>query len=129
MKNNVAHFAINADDVEGTRRFYEKVFGWKFRPYGPPDFYKIETGDGESPAVGGALQKRREIVKGAKMVGFECTISVQSVEETAAGIVAQGGKIVMPKVVLMGVGRLIFFQDPSGNIVGAMEYDKTAEEG
>ena len=25
---NVAHFAINADDVARAKRFYERVFGW-----------------------------------------------------------------------------------------------------
>jgi predicted enzyme related to lactoylglutathione lyase len=27
---NIAHFAINADNIDRARRFYEKVFGWKF---------------------------------------------------------------------------------------------------
>ena len=127
MANNLAHFSINADDMPATRRFYERVFGWKFRPYGPPDFFQITTGDEASPGVMGALQKRRELVPGAKMVGFECTISVHSIDDTVVSITATGGKIVMPKVVLAGIGRLVFFQDPSGNIAGAMEYDSSAE--
>jgi len=127
MPNNLAHFSINTDDLAATRSFYEKVFGWKFRPYGPPDFFQITTGDEASPGVMGALQKRREIVPGAKMLGFECTIAVQSIDATIAAVTARGGKIVMPKVVLAGVGRLIFFQDPGGNIAGAMEYDSSAE--
>ena len=40
--SHLAHFAINTDDVESTRRFYEAVFGWKFNPYGPPGFYQID---------------------------------------------------------------------------------------
>ena len=127
MPNNLGRFAINADDVPRARRFYEAVFGWTFEPWGPPNFYLIETGEEKVRAVGGLLQERRELVRGQKMIGFECTISVSSVDETAESIVAQGGKIVMPKVVLMGVGKLIFFQDPGGNIVGAMEYDAQAE--
>jgi predicted enzyme related to lactoylglutathione lyase len=122
--NQLAHFAINADDIEVSRRFYENVFGWKFRPYGPPGFYQATAGDG-GPM--GALQSRREIVPGAKMLGFECTIAVRSVDETAAAIEAGGGKIVMKRVTLVGVGHLIFFQDPGGNIAGAMEYDSAAE--
>ena len=122
--NQLAHFAINADDIEQSRRFYEKVFGWKFRPYGPPGFYQIAAGDG-GPM--GAMQTRRELVPGAKMLGFECTIAVRSVDETAAAIEAGGGKIVMKRVTLAGVGHLIFFQDPGGNIAGAMEFDAAAE--
>jgi predicted enzyme related to lactoylglutathione lyase len=75
----------------------------------------------------GALQKRRELVPGERLTSYECTISVTSVDAAAAAIEANGGKIVMPKVVLTGVGRLIFFKDPDGNVAGAMEYDSTAE--
>ncbi len=45
---NVYHFAINADDIPNARRFYERVFGWKFSAWGPPKFYMVETaGQGE----------------------------------------------------------------------------------
>jgi hypothetical protein len=33
----------------------------------------------------------------------------------------------MPKSVIVGVGALMFFQDPDGNVFGAMQYDKQAE--
>ncbi|MEO8662836.1 MAG: VOC family protein [Bryobacteraceae bacterium] len=124
MPNNIAHFAINAGDVEQSRRFYEAVFGWKFQAWGPPGFYRIETGDG---GVGGALQGRRAIVPGLEIKGYECTISVDSVDRTAAAVEAAGGRVVMPKVTLSGIGRLIFFQDPDGNVAGAMEYDTSAQ--
>src|ERR1035438_8733129 len=131
MPNNLSHFAINAKDLKQARRFYENVFGWTFRPWGPPDFFQIETGDkgdpNGNPGVMGALQKRREIVPGERMTGFECTISVPSVDAAIAAIEANGGKIVMPKVTITGVGRLTFFKDPDGNIAGAMEYDANAE--
>ena len=44
MANNLASFAIHADDVQRCRRFYEAVFGWRFEPWGPPDFYLVHTG-------------------------------------------------------------------------------------
>jgi hypothetical protein len=33
----------------------------------------------------------------------------------------------MAKTTVAGVGDLIFFADPGGNVVGAMRYDGTAE--
>src|SRR5881409_856049 len=77
---NLAHFAINADDVPRAKRFYEKVFGWTFSAWGPPDFYQIKTGTDADPGVMGALQKRRELVPGQTTVGFECTIAVESID-------------------------------------------------
>ena len=56
MPNNLKHFAIHADDVPRARAFYEKVFGWQFRPWGPPGFYLIQTGTDEDPGVQGALK-------------------------------------------------------------------------
>jgi predicted enzyme related to lactoylglutathione lyase len=33
---NLRHFSINADDVEGARRFYELALGWEFEAWGRP---------------------------------------------------------------------------------------------
>ena len=38
MTNHIAHFEIFANDVERARKFYEKVFAWRFEVGGPPDF-------------------------------------------------------------------------------------------
>jgi predicted enzyme related to lactoylglutathione lyase len=61
------------------------------------------------------------------MRGFECTISVDDIDATAAAIESNGGKIVMEICTLAGIGRLLFFQDPEGNIAGAMQYDSKAD--
>lgn len=121
MAGRISHFAINADEVERARGFYERVFGWEFTAWGPPDFYQIATGDGEP--VGGALHKRRDIVAGRPIHGFECTIAVDDVDAVAKSVVDAGGRIVMEKSVITGVGELIFFEDTEGNIAGAMRYD------
>jgi predicted enzyme related to lactoylglutathione lyase len=75
----------------------------------------------------GSLQKRRELVKGVPMRGFECSISVDDIHRTAKAIESNGGKIVMQICTLAGIGRLLFFQDPEGNLAGAMQYDATAD--
>jgi len=60
------------------------------------------------------------------MTGFECTISVEDVDAIAKRVEANGGKVIMPKVTIPGVGRVIFFQDTEGNVAGAMHYDSKA---
>jgi hypothetical protein len=37
-----------------------------------------------------------------------------------------GGRIVMLRTVLAGIGTLFFFEDTEGNVLGAMEYDAQA---
>jgi predicted enzyme related to lactoylglutathione lyase len=127
MATNISHFAINADDVARARSFYESVFGWRFSAWGPPEFFQIETGDESDPGVRGALQRRRELAPGVRILGFECSISVPDVDATAAAIQAGGGKVLMEKTTIAGVGHLIFFEDTEGNIAGAMQYDSGAE--
>jgi predicted enzyme related to lactoylglutathione lyase len=123
-RNTVAHFAINADDVERSRTFYSKVFGWTFAAWGPPGFYQIEAKD--SPVLG-ALQGRRELVKGQRTIGFECTFAVESIDATEKAVKAAGGKVVLDRSVIVGVGTLMFFADLDGNVFGAMQYDAAAE--
>ena len=119
----LAHFAINADDLDACRRFYETVFGWTFRPWGPPGFFRIDRDDGGPREIVSALQQRRELVEGRPILGFECTFAVDDVDVIAERARAVGGRVVMDKATIPGVGDLIWIEDPSGNVVGAMRYD------
>lgn len=119
MPNDIAHFAIHADDCPRAKAFYESVFGWSFVPWGPPNFWRIHT----SPdAVHGALQARREPISGGGLSAFECTIAVEDVESIARAIDANGGRVTMPPFVIETVGTLLMFLDTEGNSVGAMQY-------
>jgi len=122
MPDTLRHFAINCDDVDRARSFYETVFGWKFQPWGPPGFFHTS----DAGALG-AIQKRRELVPGVRMTGLECTFGVQNIDAAQAAIERMGGRIVMPKVIIPTVGTLLFFQDPEANLAGAMQYDKAAD--
>ena len=121
MPATFRHFAINADDVPRAKRFYEGVFGWTFNPWGPPGFYQTrDAGDG----LLGALQGRRDLAPGLKLNALENSFGVEDLAATIAAIEAGGGKILMPRVRIEGVGDLVFFQDTEGNVLGAMQYDK-----
>ena len=125
---NAAHFAINADDVDRARRFYERVFGWRFEPWGPPGFLQIQTGTEREPGIRGALQKRRYLIPGQPTIGFECTFGVQDVDAVAAAVVANGGEILIPRVLIPTVGYLVFFRDTEGNVAAAMQYDSSTQD-
>lgn len=125
MPNNLASFAIHADDVGRAVAFYEAVFGWRFEPWGPPDFYLIHTGDEESPGVTGLLHKRQQPRTGAGLNGFECTFSVDDLDPIIAAVEANGGTVTMGKAPIPTVGTLIRFLDTEGNEVGAMHYEQS----
>ena len=124
--NHLAHFAINTDDVEATRAFYEAIFGWKFTPWGPPGFFQIDTGS-EPVKLLGALQQRRTLIPGVQTRAFECTIAVASLDKAEEQLRARGAKIVLERSSIPQVGHLLFFEDPGGNLVGAIQFDPLSE--
>jgi predicted enzyme related to lactoylglutathione lyase len=116
----LAHFAINADDLERSQAFYGQLFGWTFHPWGPPGFFQIQTPG--APGLRAALQQRRELVTGHMTVGFECTIAVDDVHATIALAVELGGRVVMEPVVIPTVCELAMIEDPAGNVLGVATY-------
>jgi uncharacterized protein len=121
MPNRVDFFAINADDVPRARGFYENVFGWSFEPWGPPGFYLIATGADPSGAHQGALHERRELVPEHKMIGYECTIAVENIDQAIRAIEANGGRLATPKFHIPTVGTCAYFQDTEGNVAGVCQ--------
>jgi uncharacterized protein len=127
VPSTVAHFAINADDVVTSQTFYTRCFGWGYEPFGPPEFFRIVTSSGTQPGPMGALQRRRNIDGDRQVTGFECTVAVEDVDAVCAAATQSGGRILMERTTLMGVGHLVWLADPSGNVVGAMQYDANAQ--
>ncbi len=120
--NRLAHFAINADDLDTALRFYGDTFGWRFTEYGP-GFHRLPADDPAGPGVTAAVQQRRELVPGRPTNGFECTIAVADLDRTIAAATAAGGRVLTAPSTIPGVGRLVWLADPSGNVVGAMRYE------
>jgi predicted enzyme related to lactoylglutathione lyase len=116
----LAHFAVNGDDLERSRVFYEELFGWRFAPWGPPGFFQIELP--VAADLRAALQQRRQLVDGVKTIGFECTVAVDDLSRALAATVRLGGRIVMEPVTIPTVCDLAFIEDPGGNVLGVARY-------
>ncbi|MDP3749191.1 MAG: VOC family protein [Phenylobacterium sp.] len=112
------HVSINADDVGRARAFYERVFGWTFTPWGPPDFFQLH-----GAGIGGALQARHQ-VEGRTLPGLAVSFGVPDIEAAAAGIPAAGGAVLSAPFHIVGVGHHIFFQDSEANLFAAMQYER-----
>lgn len=121
MPNDLAHFAFHATDCPRAKVFYETVFQWRFMPWGPPEFWLIETSPG---AVSGSLQKRQRPATGGEQTGYECTIAVADIHATAAAITAAGGHVLTAPFTIERIGTLVKFQDSEGNFVCAMQYEQ-----
>jgi len=123
MPNSVVHFEIFASDVERARRFYERVFGWKFEVGGGPDFYLLVTGPGTDPGLRqGLLAKRRGPAAPGALNAFRVTISVTSITQTLGAIEAAGGKLRSPVVDIPDVGKVVEFADTEDNVACILQY-------
>ncbi len=125
MKNKMTHFAIHIDDIDRAKNFYEEVFDWGFASYGPPDFLQIKADKTENGELIGALQSRKYSPVTEKIIGLECTISVESVDEIMQRVENNGGQILMPKTAIPYVGWITKFLDTEGNLVCAMQSDNS----
>jgi len=119
MPATLRHFAINADNVQRAKAFYEKVFGWTFSPWGPPDFYQVRNA---GSGLMGALQERRDLQPARRTNAFETTFAVDDIQTTLSSVEAHGGKILMQPFRIEGVGDIGYFEDSEGNICGIAQY-------
>jgi len=126
MKNKMTHFAVHIDDMERAKKFYEEVFEWGFASYGPPDFMQIKADKSENGELIGALQSRKYSPVTEKIIGLECTISVENLDEIIRRVENNGGQILMTKMAIPYVGWIAKFLDTEGNLVCAMQPDNGA---
>ena len=121
--SKVVHFELPADDLERAQKFYTEIFGWHFQKWdGPMPYWMIVTGPQEAPGIGGGMMPRPH--PGAGVVN---TIGVASVDDTVAAVEAHGGKIILPKMAIPGIGWLAYFTDTEGNQFGVMQNDPAAK--
>ena len=114
--HTIVHFEIPAENFEKMRRFYSGLFGWKIeRAVGPVEYYLIEIAP-EGKGVGGGMAKKEDPSK--RPMNY---ISVESVDEYSGKVEELGGKIIVPKQTVPGMGHFAVALDPEGNIFGLWE--------
>jgi len=126
MKNRLTHFAIYTEDMERAKLFYDSVFDWGFDSYGQSDFLQIKDSKSENGELIGALQSQKYSPVPEKIIGLECSISVENVESIIEKVKDSGGKILMDKTAIPYVGWITKFLDTEGNLLCAIEYDNSA---
>ena len=118
----VIHFEIAADNPERAGKFYQNVFGWKIEKWGPVDYWLVTTGEDEEPGINGAITEKNDHVTSTTN-----TIGVGSFEEALKKIIDAGGKQLMPKTAVAGIGYMTYCKDTEGNVFGIMQNDPSAK--
>jgi predicted enzyme related to lactoylglutathione lyase len=129
----IVHFQIPADDIERSKKFYNDLLGWKFDKFPSPagseatpegmEYWMISTVDDKgNKALGGGMMKRESPQQG--IINY---FDVKSVQEYSAKVEQLGGKVIMPKTPVPGMGYFAICTDTENNGFGIFEVDETAK--
>jgi uncharacterized protein len=130
----IVHFEMPADDVERAKKFYTDLFGWKIEKWpgtsskdsssSSMEYWIVSTTDdkGNKAPIGGGLMKRQE--QHQQITNF---IDVNSVDEYSSKIEKLGGKVVVTKMAIPGMGYFAVCHDTENNSFGIWETNEGAK--
>jgi len=120
----VVHFELPVEDPERASTFYRKVFGWTIQKWdGSQEYWLVTTGAKEMPGIDGGLMRACAESPARTPIN---TIDVPAIDEYIAKVEAAGGKVIMPKTAISGVGQFAYCADTEGVIFGMMEFERAA---
>ena len=119
---NIAYFEIPADNVDRAKKFYHELLGWKIEPtrtMGDPakmkamQYQDVITGEAKEGTLSmGGMYKRQ---MSEQIMNY---VMVDDLDKVIAKLAKLGGKIVVPKMEIKGVGWTVIIQDTEGNTLG-----------
>ena len=134
--NRIIHFEIQATDPERLALFYRSVFGWEINEWVLPGFemkdedryWMVITGAEGEPGINGGLVFRHgpRPPVGLSANAFFCTIGVSDLDKSVRKVTDAGGKIVVTRMAIRGVGWWVSCLDPEGNQFGMTQEDPDA---
>ena len=112
-KHPIVHIEFSAKDRVVAGKFYGEVFGWKITQDEKMNYGMFEYEDGR----GGGFNPVSDQYPAGTVTVY---IHADDIEATLQKIEAHGGKTIIPKSEIPGVGWFAFFNDPTGNTVALL---------
>ena len=113
MAQLIAHVEIPSTDLERSRDFYNKLFGWEFKPFG--NGYLLYNNHKGTTA---GLRKTDSVARGEKTIFH---VNVKSIDEVFNKVKENGGNIERNKTVIPVMGWYALLNDPDGNTIGLFQ--------
>lgn len=111
---------IAVNNLESSKNFYEKVFGWEFRVSNASNenFEYAEFGLPNQETIGGMYEITKEMF-GENMPPphFLSYIAVDNVDETTSKAYDLGAKIIKTPMDIPNVGRFSIIEDTAGGMI------------
>jgi predicted enzyme related to lactoylglutathione lyase len=86
------------------------------------DYWLVTTGEDKEPGINGAITNKSDFVAVTTN-----TVGVASYDDAVKKIVEAGGKVLMPKTAVPGIGYMTYCKDTEGNVFGIMQNDPSAK--
>lgn len=121
MGRPVVHWELWSQNPDKASEFYSKAFDWKItaQDMGPMQYWPVDT-ENEAGINGGIMKPNAGPVPG-NMCFY---ILVDDLDVALERIERAGGKAVMPRTEVPGVGAFALFEDPDGRVNGVFEEAK-----
>jgi predicted enzyme related to lactoylglutathione lyase len=113
MGRPVVHWEFWSDDPKRLSEFYGKVFEWSPREIPDLDYTLVETGG--TGGINGGFMTPKAGPWPAKLALY---IDVDDLDLYGKRIEDAGGKLLVHKMDVPGVGQLSLFEDPDGRVLG-----------
>lgn len=113
--SRVSYFEFSAVDMDRAMKFWASAFGWKFEKWAGMDYYAVKTGPDDQPGIDGGLTPRE---KDNQVVN---NIEVADIDATLEAIVRHGGRVLVAKSEIPGVGHYAIFADTEDNTFSIMK--------
>ena len=122
MTNSLTHFEIYGEHPAGLADFYCRVFGWQIEQMEAVDYWRINTGSGDTNTLNGGLTYRAI----PSLNGWMLYVQVPTLDETVDLIESLGGSVIRPKTAVPRAAWVTIVADPAKNIFGVWQADPNA---
>ncbi|MBI1753809.1 MAG: VOC family protein [Acidobacteria bacterium] len=114
---HVVHFEFTVPDPERAEKIYAQVFGWSIQKLPDPvRYWQIKAGGTVQEGIPGGIVQSKS---GASRVSV--TIQVESLDETCAKVLREGGSLITERQLVPGFGLHVLCKDPQGNFFALIQ--------
>lgn len=116
----IIHVDFSAENLAGAAQFYKELFGWQITAYPEMNYYTFTSEGGPGGGfneVGSQIGGTVEVPPGHVLI----YVATDDVDKTLAKAEQMGGKTLLPKTEIQGMGWYAVFTDPTGNQIGLLD--------
>lgn len=105
---------LSTKDIEGAKRFYAKVFGWKVGEFGGMPVFGVAEGMENQVAD-------VQLAQGPVPPNWLTFVAVENLDASASRAQKLGGQVMMPAMDVPGVGRIAVITDDQSAAIGLFQ--------